>query len=83
MTDYAWACYVADLAVCGSSYGEGGRAGLMAEVRRQLGPGVMVLLVAVAEAVGFHKRIGMEPTKNAFWSGDNTEFCPKQTGNSK
>jgi hypothetical protein len=69
MTDYAWACYVADLAVCASSRGGGVGAGLMAEIRRQLGAGAKVLLVAADEAVGFHKRIGMDPERNAFWFG--------------
>ncbi len=67
MTDSAWACYVADLAVCPSAHGSGVGQGLMDEVRRQLGSGVTILLVSVPNAVGFYERIGMESAKHAFW----------------
>ncbi len=67
ITDAAWACYVADLAVCASAQGSGVGQGLMEEVRRQLGSGVTILLVSVPDAVDFYERIGMEPAKDAFW----------------
>ncbi len=67
ITDSAWACYVADLAVCASAHGSGVGQGLMEEVRRQVGGGVAVLLVSVPDAVGFYERIGMEAVKDAFW----------------
>ncbi|WP_158742325.1 GNAT family N-acetyltransferase [Acidisphaera sp. L21] len=67
LTDTAWACYVADLAVCASAHGAGVGAGLMEEVRRQVGDGVTVLLVSVPDAVGFYERIGMHPVQDAYW----------------
>ena len=66
-TDFAWACYVADLAVSSEAHGQGVGQGLIEEVRRQVGTGVTVLLVSVPEAVGFYQRIGMAPAQNAFW----------------
>ncbi len=66
-TDFAWACYVADLAVCASLHGSGVGQGLMDEIRRQLGADVTVLLISVPEAVGIYERIGMALVKDAFY----------------
>jgi ribosomal protein S18 acetylase RimI-like enzyme len=67
ITDFAWSCYVAELAVSASAQGLGVGRGLLAEVRRQLGPRVSVTLSSVPEAVGFYERIGMERLTDAFW----------------
>jgi len=67
VTDFAWCCYVSDLAVAASAQGAGIGKGLLDEVRRQLGPGVSVILVSMPEAVGFYERIGMDRVPDAFW----------------
>jgi ribosomal protein S18 acetylase RimI-like enzyme len=66
-TDFACACYVADLAVSVSVHGQGAGQSLMEEVRRQVGTGVTVLLLSVPEAVGFYRRIGMKAVEDALW----------------
>jgi GNAT superfamily N-acetyltransferase len=67
VTDFAWCCYLAELAVCASAQGRGVGQGLLQEVRRQLGPRVSLILAAVPEAAGFYERAGMSRIANAFW----------------
>ena len=67
ITDFAWCCYVGELAVAASAQGNGIGKGLLDEIRRQLGPGVSVILASVPEAVGFYERIGMARITDAFW----------------
>ena len=67
ITDFAWCCYVSELAVSAAAQGAGIGKGLLDEARRQLGPGVSVLLVSMPGAVGFYERIGMARVQDAFW----------------
>ena len=67
ITDFAWCCYVCELAVSASAQGIGVGKGLLDEVRRQVGPGVSVILASVPEAVGFYERVGMARVPDAFW----------------
>jgi len=67
VTDFAWCCYVAELAVCASAQGLGVGRGLLDEIRRQLGPGVSVILASVPHAAGFYERMGMARVPDAFW----------------
>ena len=67
ISDMAWSCYIAELAVSASVQGLGIGKGLLDEVRRQLGDGVSVILLSVPEAVGFYQRAGMTRVPNAFW----------------
>lgn len=67
VTDFAWCCYVSELAVSASAQGLGIGRGLLDEARRQLGPGVSVILASVPDAVGFYERIGMARVPDAFW----------------
>ncbi len=66
VTDFAWCCYIAELAVSASAQGLGIGKGLLDEARRQLGPTVTLTLVSVPEAVGFYQRAGMEPVPDTF-----------------
>jgi len=66
ITDFAWCCYVSDLAVSASTQGLGIGKSLLDEVRRQLGPDVSVFLVSVPGAVGFYESIGMARVWDAF-----------------
>ncbi len=65
--DGAWACYLADLAVCPSAQRLGIGKGLLDEARRQLGPDVSLILISMPEAVGFYERAGMERLRDVFW----------------
>ncbi len=67
VTDFAWCCYLSELAVCASAQGLGIGKGLLDEARRQLGPGVTVLLASVPDAVSFYERVGMTRIPDAFW----------------
>ena len=67
ITDFAWCCYVCELAVSASAQGNGIGKGLLDEIRRQLGPGVSVILASIPEAVGFYEQIGMARLADAFW----------------
>jgi len=67
VTDFAWVCYVSELAVARSAQGLGIGKGLMDEARRQLGPSVAISLISMPDAVGFYERIGMKRMADAFW----------------
>ncbi|HET8728619.1 MAG TPA: GNAT family N-acetyltransferase [Alphaproteobacteria bacterium] len=66
ITDFAWCCYLSELAVSVSAQGFGIGKGLLDEARRQLGPGVSVILASVPDAVGFYERAGMARLPDAF-----------------
>lgn len=66
VTDFAWICYVCELAVSESAQGLGIGRGLLDEARRVVGPMVTVQLVSVPEAVGFYGRVGMAQVPNTF-----------------
>ena len=67
VTDFAWCCFLSELAVCASAQGLGIGRGLLDEARRQLGPGVSLFLASVPDAVGFYERVGMPRLSDAFW----------------
>ncbi|MDF2997020.1 MAG: family acetyltransferase [Xanthobacteraceae bacterium] len=67
VTDFAWICYMSEVAVSRSAQGLGIGNGLMDETRQLLGPKVALVLASVPEAVGFYERIGMERVADAFW----------------
>jgi GNAT superfamily N-acetyltransferase len=59
ISDDAWVCYLADVAVREDQHGKGIGRGLMEACRRFLGPSIAVVLVAFPEAEAFYRRIGM------------------------
>lgn len=67
LTDFAWCCYLSDLAVSPAAQGLGIGKGLLDELRWQLGPGVSLILSSVPEAVGFYEKVGMARIDDAFW----------------
>lgn len=67
VTDFAWCCYLSELAVSASAQGLGIGRGLLDEARRQLGPTVSLILASVPDAVGFYERAGMAPMQHTFW----------------
>jgi GNAT superfamily N-acetyltransferase len=68
ITDFAWCCYLSELAVSASMQGRGVGTGLLNEVRRQLGPTVSLVLASYPEAVAFYERVGMERLPDVFWT---------------
>ncbi len=65
-TDFAWFCYLSDLAVSEQAQGLGIGKGLLEETRRIIGPTVSLMLVSVPEAVGFYRRAGMADMPDGF-----------------
>jgi len=66
VTDFAWCCYIAELAVSEKAQRLGIGKGLLDEARRLLGPQVTLTLVSVPEAVDFYERAGMQLVPNTF-----------------
>lgn len=67
ITDFAWCCYLSELAVSPAAQGLGIGKGLLEEVRWQIGPSVSLVLASVPEAVGFYEKVGMARVPDAFW----------------
>ena len=67
ITDFAWCCYVSELAVTQAAHGLGAGKGLLNAVRSELGPRVSVILASVPDAVGFYEQIKMQRLPDAFW----------------
>jgi GNAT superfamily N-acetyltransferase len=67
ITDFAWCCYLSELAVSATAQGLGVGSGLLDETRRQLGSGVSVILASVPTAVSFYERNGMARLPDVFW----------------
>ncbi|WP_338699633.1 MULTISPECIES: GNAT family N-acetyltransferase [unclassified Bradyrhizobium] len=66
LTDFAYCCYLADLAVDRRHQGHGIGKRLIAETRRYAGPESMCLLLSAPDSIGFYKSIGMPQPDNAF-----------------
>lgn len=67
ITDFAWSCYLSELAVAKATQGLGVGKGLLDAARRELGPQVALILGAMPDVVGFYEKAGMEVYANAFW----------------
>ena len=66
MTDFAWVCYCAEIAVDKSDQGQGIGRAIIQHCRSILGDGVSFVLAAYPDAVGFYERIGMQRIADAF-----------------
>ena len=67
ITDFAWVCYLSELAVSQSAQGSGAGRALLDAVRAELGPRVALVLASMPDAVGFYERVGMAPLPDCFW----------------
>jgi GNAT superfamily N-acetyltransferase len=67
VTDFAFCCYLSDLAVSRAAQGKGIGRELIAATRRHVGPTVNLILSSVPEAVAFYRSIGMTPLPDCFW----------------
>ena len=67
ITDRAWICYCADLAVRESAQGLGVGRGILETCWRLLGPKVGFVLVSEPDAIGFYERVGMSRDLTAFY----------------
>jgi GNAT superfamily N-acetyltransferase len=66
LTDFAYCCYLSDLCVDPAWQGRGIGRALIAETKRILGPGTMLLLLSAPKPMTYYPRIGMEPVRNGF-----------------
>ena len=66
LTDWAYACYLSDLAVHHNYQGRGIGTKLIELTREAAGEESMCLLVASPDAAAFYRRIGMPGTDRAF-----------------
>jgi GNAT superfamily N-acetyltransferase len=70
ISDGAWVCYLADVAVRADQHGKGIGRGLMDACRQMLGPGMAVILAAFPEAEAFYRRIGMSEIPAFYFDRD-------------
>ncbi|MBX6374434.1 MAG: GNAT family N-acetyltransferase [Acetobacteraceae bacterium] len=66
LTDFAYCCYLSDLCVDAAWQGKGVGRALVAETKRIVGPGSMLLLLSAPAAMDYYPRIGMERVANGF-----------------
>ncbi len=66
ITDSAWSCYLADLAVASSHQKAGVGRKLVELTKEAAGEESMVLLLSVPNAMEYYPKIGMERLDNAF-----------------
>jgi len=67
VSDFAYACYLSDLAVSQTVQGKGIGNELIQQTRQLCGPEVSVILLAAPKAVEFYEKIGMPRHPAAFW----------------
>lgn len=66
VTDFAYCCYLSDLCVDPAFQGRGVGRALIAETKRLLGPGCMLLLLSAPEPMTWYPKLGMERVANGF-----------------
>ncbi len=66
LTDFVYCCYLSDLCVDAGWQGRGIGRALIAETKRILGPGTMLLLLSAPKPMTYYPRLGMEPVQNGF-----------------
>lgn len=66
LTDYAYCCYLSDLAVCAPYQHRGIGRGLVARLRENLGEEVSLLLLSAPEALEYYPKLGFSPLENGF-----------------
>lgn len=66
LSDFAYCCYLSDLAVDLDYQGQGIGKKLIAETRRIAGPESMCLLLSAPNSMEFYRAIGMPQPDNAF-----------------
>jgi GNAT superfamily N-acetyltransferase len=69
ITDYAYCCYLSDLAVDKAYQGRGIGKRLIDETRRAAGPETMCLLVSAPDSIGFYEAVQMPRQPRAFMFG--------------
>lgn len=66
LTDFAWCCYLSDLAVDAAYQKAGIGRELVNHTRETIGPNVALLLLSAPGAMEYYPKIGFEPITNGF-----------------
>lgn len=66
VSDTAWVCYLADLAVRDSIQGKGIGRGILRACQQFLGPGVAIVLLAFPEAQSIYRKAGLAESAGFF-----------------
>ena len=66
VTDFAYCCYLSDLCVEPAFQRRGVGRALIAETKRILGPGCMLLLLSAPDPMTWYPKLGMERVANGF-----------------
>lgn len=66
LTDFAYVCYVSDLAICKTRQGEGIGRMLLQRVRSIIQPEARVFLISAPAAVGFYEKINLPRIEQCF-----------------
>lgn len=67
ITDRAWICYCAELAVRESTQGLGVGVGIIRTINELLGPRIGLALFSEPEAIGFYEKAGLTRLDNGFF----------------
>jgi GNAT superfamily N-acetyltransferase len=66
LTDFAYGCYLSDLCVVPQAEGLGLGRALIAETKRIIGPGSMLLLLSAPKPMSWYPKLGIERVDNGF-----------------
>lgn len=66
LTDFAYCCYLSDLAVAAEYQKAGIGRALIERVRTEIGEGVSLVLMSAPGAMGYYSRVGFEPAANGW-----------------
>ena len=66
ITDWAWSCYLADLAVCREYKQSGIGKKLIDLTKEKVGEQTMVLLLSVPTAIGYYPKVGFSKEDRSF-----------------
>jgi predicted N-acetyltransferase YhbS len=66
VTDFAFCCYLSDLAVDEAYQRMGIGKGLIEETKSKLGPKAFIVLLAAPKAEGYYPKIGFEAHRSAW-----------------
>lgn len=66
LTDYAYCCYLSDLAVDKALQGRGVGAELIRRTRAVIGEEVSLILLSAPDAMSYYPRVGFQQAENAF-----------------
>ena len=77
LTDFAYCCYLSDLAVDASFQGRGIGRELIRLTQSRLHPQCRIILLAAPRAEGYYPRIGMTPHYSAWTTMAASEIAPQ------